>query len=247
MVDRERYPAGVPCWVDTAQPDPDAAMAFYGGVFGWEFADLLPPEAPGRYIAARLGGLDVAAIGWDSEGDGRSAQWSTYVAVDRLATTAVRVLEAGGDVVVPATEVGPAGRMAVFADASAAVFIGWEAGTRIGADVVNAPGTWNWSGLETRDPVGAVAFYRTVFGWEPLGGLDAAGGALWVLPGYSDTLERLDPGMRERHAAAGVPPGFSDAVAWLARPLAGDRPRRRCRRGGAWCSPCPTSTTRSPG
>jgi len=215
MVDRERYPAGVPCWVDTAQPDPDAAMAFYGGVFGWEFADLLPPDAPGRYIAARLGGLDVAAIGWDSEGDGRSAQWSTYVAVDRLATTAVRVLEAGGDVVVPATEVGPAGRMAVFADSSAAVFIGWEAGTRIGADVVNAPGTWNWSGLETRDPAGAVEFYRTVFGWEPLGGLDAAGGALWVLPGYSDTLERLDPGMRERHAAAGVPPGFSDAVAWL--------------------------------
>jgi hypothetical protein len=215
MVDRERYPAGVPCWVDTAQPDADAAMAFYGAVFGWEFADLLPPEAPGRYIVARLGGRDVAAIGWDPESGGRSAAWSTYVAVDRLATIAVKVIEAGGDVVVPATEVGTAGRMAVFADPSAAVFLGWEPGDRVGAEAVNESGSWNWSGLETRDPAGAIEFYRAVFGWEPLGQLDESGGALWVLPGYGDTLARLDPGLRERHAAEGVPPGFSDAVAWL--------------------------------
>jgi hypothetical protein len=28
------YPHGVPCWVDTEQPDVDAALAFYGGLFG---------------------------------------------------------------------------------------------------------------------------------------------------------------------------------------------------------------------
>jgi predicted enzyme related to lactoylglutathione lyase len=44
--ERDAYIAGVPCWVDTSQPDPDAAAAFYGGLFGWEFEDAMP--APGR-------------------------------------------------------------------------------------------------------------------------------------------------------------------------------------------------------
>src|SRR5207237_5379182 len=49
MLERTRYPAGVPCWVDTAQRDPRAAVAFYGGLFGWEFEDTMPPDSPVRY------------------------------------------------------------------------------------------------------------------------------------------------------------------------------------------------------
>ena len=61
--DRDRYIPGVPCWVDTAQPDAEAAVAFYEGVFGWEFEDRMPPDAPGNYFVARLRGQDVAAVG----------------------------------------------------------------------------------------------------------------------------------------------------------------------------------------
>jgi uncharacterized protein len=93
VADRERYPAGVPCWVDTAQPDPEAAMAFYGGLFGWTFDDLMPEETPGRYLVAHLDGRDVAAIGWaPEEQDGRSPAWSTYVAVDNADRTAIAVV-----------------------------------------------------------------------------------------------------------------------------------------------------------
>ena len=35
MPDVDTYPAGVPCWVETLQPDLAAAMRFYAGVFGW--------------------------------------------------------------------------------------------------------------------------------------------------------------------------------------------------------------------
>ncbi len=31
------YPDGVPCWVDTVQPDVGAAITFYGALFGWTF------------------------------------------------------------------------------------------------------------------------------------------------------------------------------------------------------------------
>ena len=59
MLERDGYPAGVPCWVDTAQPDSDAALAFYGGVFGWEFEERTPAGSDQRYHVAQLRGRDV--------------------------------------------------------------------------------------------------------------------------------------------------------------------------------------------
>jgi predicted enzyme related to lactoylglutathione lyase len=38
---------------------------------------------------------------------------------------------------------------------------------------------------------------------------------MWRRPGYGDRLAELDPGLRARHAEAGIPPGFSDAIGWL--------------------------------
>jgi hypothetical protein len=40
MPDERTYPAGVPCWVDTDQPDVDAARHFYASLFGWELDDV---------------------------------------------------------------------------------------------------------------------------------------------------------------------------------------------------------------
>ena len=58
MLERDGYLPGVPCWVDTSQPDPEAAVAFYGGLFGWDFEDAVPPGSAGNYFIARLrGGL----------------------------------------------------------------------------------------------------------------------------------------------------------------------------------------------
>ena len=68
MPERDGYIAGVPCWVDTSQPDPDAAAAFYRGLFGWEFEDAMPAGSEGRYLIARLRGGDVAAVSSQPEG-----------------------------------------------------------------------------------------------------------------------------------------------------------------------------------
>ncbi|WP_308291965.1 hypothetical protein [Pseudarthrobacter cellobiosi] len=48
------YPAGVPCWVDTQQPDVEVAMHFYGGIFGWEFEDTAPSGGTGRSRRRRV-------------------------------------------------------------------------------------------------------------------------------------------------------------------------------------------------
>ncbi len=86
------YPHGVPCWVDTEQPDVDAALAFYGALFGWEFEDRLPPGAGERYVVASLGGQDVAAVA-----TGRGAPgWNTYDADDDEGATARGLTDLGG-------------------------------------------------------------------------------------------------------------------------------------------------------
>jgi uncharacterized protein len=55
---RADYPAGVPCWVDTSQPDPAGAGRFYCGLFGWQTEDAMPPGAATHYYMARIGGRD---------------------------------------------------------------------------------------------------------------------------------------------------------------------------------------------
>jgi predicted dithiol-disulfide oxidoreductase (DUF899 family) len=50
LPERDGYIAGVPCWVDTAQPGPEAAAEFNGGLFGSEFEHAMPAAAPGMNL-----------------------------------------------------------------------------------------------------------------------------------------------------------------------------------------------------
>src|SRR3979409_1781490 len=96
MLERDGYIPGVPCWVDTSQPDPEAAVSFYSGLFDWEFEDVMPPGSPGKYFIARLQGGDVAAVGSQPEGAPPAPTWNTYIWVDSADDAAERVRAAGG-------------------------------------------------------------------------------------------------------------------------------------------------------
>ncbi len=212
----DRYIAGVPCWVDTTQPDPEAAVDFYGGLFGWEFEERTPPGSPGQYFVAQLRGRDVAGVGSQPEGMPPVPAWNMYVSVDSADEIAGKVKDAGGSVLTEPFDVGNAGHMAVLADPEGAPFCVWEPKEWIGAHLVNEHATWNFNELNTRDPGGAQTFYRAIFGWEATTLVTGDGGfTMWRRPGYGDFLAERDPGIRERQAAGGAPEGFEDAVAWL--------------------------------
>jgi predicted enzyme related to lactoylglutathione lyase len=205
----------VPCWIDTSQPDPEAALEFYGQLFGWEFEDVMPPDSPGKYFIGRIRGLDVAGVGSIPEGAPQMPTWNTYVWVDSADETAAKVEEAGGSVVTEPFDVMSAGRMAVFTDPEGAVFCVWEARESRGSQVVNEHGSNNFNTLNTRDLESAKAFYGTVFGWETL---DLGGGGLmWTLPGYADHLEEKSPGLKKGMEEMGAPKGFADVVASVNR------------------------------
>jgi predicted enzyme related to lactoylglutathione lyase len=214
---RDGYPVGVPCWIDTSQRDLGAAKRFYGALFGWEFEERMP----GRYLVATLDGLDVAGIALQPDGD---PAWNTYIEADSVDWATADALQLGGRALMPPDDVGDAGRMAIIQDPTGAVFRIWEPRGHHGAQLVNAAGSWNWSDLYTPDPSLAEPFYRALFGWEATAvSFGETTATMWRRPGYGDTLELRDPGIRDRHEVAGAPEGFTDAVAWL---LEGERPAR---------------------
>jgi predicted enzyme related to lactoylglutathione lyase len=220
MFERDRYLPGVPCWVDTFQPDPPAAAEFYGGLFGWEVEDVVPPEGGGHYFIGRIRGEDVAAVGSPPPGAPAAAVWNTYIWVDSADETAQKVEAAGGTVVEAPMDVTDAGRVGVFADLEGAIVSVFEPNRHRGAQVVNEPGSLNFNTLSTRDIESAKAFYDAVFGWETI---DAGGEGMWCLAPYGDLLERRNPGTRERMAEMGAPKGFENVVAAY-NVIPGDQP-----------------------
>jgi len=219
MPDRDRYIPGVPCWVDATQPDPEAAVDFYGRLFGWEFEDTMPPGSQGKYYMARLRGRDVAAISPVPEGAPAIATWNTYIWVSSAVETTARVREAGGQVLMEPVDVFDAGRTAMFADPEGAAFGVWQPGAMRGAQIVNEPASVSFNDLHTRDVEGAKRFYGAVFDWTTM---TVDGAEMWTLPGYGDHLEELNPGTHEQAGEYGVP-GFEDVVASI-DPIADDQP-----------------------
>jgi uncharacterized protein len=214
MSERADYPPGVPCWVHTLQPDPDAARGFYKALLGWEFG------ADGA--VAQLRGRDVAGI--DMLPAGGVPAWVTYIRVQNADDASQRAADGGGAVLVGTLDAAPAGRFAVLADPSGVPFCVWEAGERKGAQLVNEPGTWTMSSLHTPDPDGARRFYGDMFGWEvePI----APGVSAARLGGYAgekrqplptDTVALIAP------TAEGVPPHWNVNLRVADADAAGER------------------------
>jgi predicted enzyme related to lactoylglutathione lyase len=197
MSERNGFEHGVPCWVDTWQPDAHAAVAFYTQLFGWEAEDTMPPGIAGKHYVCSLRGRDVAAVASRPEGAPPVTAWTTYVWVEDASETVAKVIEAGGRVVKELFESLDGGRIAIVADPSGAAFGVWQPGKHRGAQLVNEPGAWSMSPLNTRDPDGSADFYRTVFGWEDEAMDPSDGGiSLFRLPGFEGG-EPLQPVPRD--------------------------------------------------
>jgi predicted enzyme related to lactoylglutathione lyase len=80
LSERSGYQQGVPCWVDTWQPDADAAVAFYTQLFGWEAEETTTPGSDRRFFfMCSLRGRDVAGIGSPPPVPDHTPVWGTYI------------------------------------------------------------------------------------------------------------------------------------------------------------------------
>lgn len=213
MTESVCYAHGMPCWVDTWQPDAEAARAFYGSLFGWEFA-----EAPGAdYLYASLGNLLVSGIGRAPAGS--PAVWALHVHVDDVDRAAEQIVLAGGTQLLPAQDVAGEGRLAIVADATGVAFGIWEPRRRAGAELVGAPNSWAMSALHTTDLNRSEQFYGEVFGWELVRHADT-GLCEWRLDGRLIAVATVTDGAAvPAHWAINLAVADVDATAERARSL----------------------------
>lgn len=160
VVRTSSWPAGTPCWVDIST-EVDRAVAFYGGLFGWEF-DIAGPEY-GGYGVALKDGHPAAGIG-PKQDPGQPSEWTTYLATEDAEASAEAVTEAGGQVALGPMAVGEKGTMAIAVDPVGVLFGLWQSGTNSGADLVDEPGGIVWNEHLSGDVATAKDFYAKVFG-----------------------------------------------------------------------------------
>ncbi|MGZ4755228.1 MAG: VOC family protein [Acidimicrobiia bacterium] len=169
MPARTEYAPGTPSWTDLASPDVAASRQFYGALFGWDIGEESTGDPDNPYLIARQDGKDVAGmmkLSPEMQASGMPPVWTTYVTVADVEASTAKVKELGGAVLSEPMDAMDAGRMAVVADPTGAVFCLWQAKGSIGAQLVNEPFSLSWNELMTPDIEAAKTFYKGLFGWN---------------------------------------------------------------------------------
>ncbi|WP_454050006.1 VOC family protein [Cellulomonas sp. Marseille-Q8402] len=162
-VREEPWPDGTPCWAELAVPDLDRGRRFYADLLGWDFA--VGSEETGFYSEGLVGGRRAAALNGYRPDPTAPVAWLTFVAASDAAGTAGRAVAAGATPLVEPMDVMGFGRMAVLADPTGAPFALWQAGTSLGAEVVNEPGSMIWNEHMSGAFEKARDFYAATFGY----------------------------------------------------------------------------------
>ena len=111
---------GAACWNDLGTTDLDAAMAFYGELFGWTFEEVPGVESRHRIRNRETENGSLYLQGADERGV--PPNWLVYFATADLQGSDARVTELGGQVVVDPLEVAAGGRVSVVTDPQGAAF-----------------------------------------------------------------------------------------------------------------------------
>ena len=98
---RTEHTPGTFSYVDLSTTDPDAAKAFYGELFGWDFDDQEVGEGM-VYTTCRIDGATVCAVSTQMEQErqmGVPPHWNNYVTVRDADAIAEQARQAGANMI----------------------------------------------------------------------------------------------------------------------------------------------------
>jgi predicted enzyme related to lactoylglutathione lyase len=149
-------------WYNLLTNAPDAAVAFYGRLFGWTTRDL---HVGGSYAARTFRSGDHDVGGLVAAGSGPSF-WLPFLAVDDLEGAVSEASRLGGRVTAPPADPSGVASLSVVCDPTGARFCPAPAtGSSNPLAEAAIPGRFCWSELLTTDTERAAAFYGAVAGW----------------------------------------------------------------------------------
>ncbi|MDG1499633.1 MAG: VOC family protein [Planctomycetota bacterium] len=116
---------GTFCWVEILCDDAPAAREFYSKVVGWDLIDMDMGKGAIYTVLAPKGspeGFGVAGIQAKPVGDTTPSCWLPYIAVSDIEASTNQVVELGGTLQVPATEILGKGRFSIVTDPGGSPF-----------------------------------------------------------------------------------------------------------------------------
>ncbi|SNS22639.1 hypothetical protein SAMN05421770_10168 [Granulicella rosea] len=163
-------PKGKFGWYELMTTDVEAAGRFYSDVVGWSTRDV---GAGGGmpYTTFNLGEAGMAGM----LNVGGHTAWIGYIAVDDVDAHIEKIVEAGGKLWRPATDVPGMLRFAVMSDPLGAAFVVFTPNPAMPTPerpMPPAEGTIAWHELYTTDLDAGLDFYNKLFGWTKLTDMD---------------------------------------------------------------------------
>ena len=180
-------------WYELMTTDTKAAASFYSSVVGWTPTEVSAGDA-NSYITFNLG--DVGMAGMLNVG-GHTA-WIGYIAVDDVDAHIEKIVEAGGKLWKPATDVPGMLRFAVLSDPQGAPIVVFTPNPAMGTPqrpTPPAPGTIGWHELYTTDLEAASDFYNKLFGWTKLNDMEMGPAGTYRIFDQGDNKPMGDGGM----------------------------------------------------
>jgi predicted enzyme related to lactoylglutathione lyase len=133
-------------------------------MFGWHAGD--PDPKFGGYFQYFLDGAPVAGSAPAMpDAPETPTEWTVYLAVGDARATLEATIAQGGEIVLPAMDVGDLGTMAITVDPGGAKIGVWEPKAFAGLGILGEAGAPSWFELATGTYESVVAYYRHVFGW----------------------------------------------------------------------------------
>lgn len=165
--------AGKIVWHDLLTTDIEASRKFYGGMFGWTFEEVpvsLGFGKSGNYLLIRHKGELVGGM-VDTERLGtkvNNSQWVVLMSVDDVDAAAQNVVDAGGEIMTPPTDLNERGRIAVVTDNSGALFAILQTRDGDPIDTSAAFGSFMWDEVWVPDSAAAANFYSSIAPFQPV-------------------------------------------------------------------------------
>lgn len=186
-------PKGKFSWYELMTSDTAAAGRFYSDVVGWTTQEMPADDGP-AYTTFNLGNVGMAGM---LHLTGHTA-WIGYISVEDVDAHIEKIVEAGGKLWKPATDVPGVLRFAVLSDPQGAAFVVFTPDPGMPAPERPAPptpGTIGWQELHTTDVDGGFDFYSKLFGWTKVGDMDMGPMGNYRIFDQGDHKEMGDGGM----------------------------------------------------